>query len=46
MQQWTEHFAFEGITLIGLTPEGRTTEKLLQLNSDERLAERQRLGTS
>ena|SRR4028119_379192 len=21
MQQWTEHFAFEGITLIGLTPE-------------------------
>ncbi len=29
MQQWTEHFAFEGITLIGLTPEGRTTEKLL-----------------
>ena len=46
MQQWTEYFAFEGITLIGLTPEGRTTEKLLQLNSDERLAERQRLGTS
>jgi hypothetical protein len=29
MQQWTEHFALEGITLIGLTPEGRTTEKLL-----------------
>lgn len=44
-QQWTEHFAFEGITLIGLTPEGRTTVKLLQLNNDERLAERQRLGT-
>ncbi len=44
-QQWAEHFSFEGITLIGLTPEGRTTVKLLQLNSDERLAERQRLVT-
>jgi hypothetical protein len=44
-QQWAEHFGFEGITLIGLTPEGRTTVKLLQLNSDERLAERQRLVT-
>ena len=44
-QQWTEHFAFEGIALTGLTPEGRTTVKLLQLNNDERLAERQRLGT-
>ena len=44
-QQWAEHFAFEGITLTGLTPEGRTTVKLLQLNNDERLAERQRLGT-
>lgn len=44
-QQWAEHFAFEGIALTGLTPEGRTTVKLLQLNSDERLAERQRLGT-
>ena len=29
--------------IIGLTPEGRTTVKLLQLNSDERIAERQRL---
>lgn len=44
-QQWAEHFAFEGIALTGLTPEGRTTVKLLQLNSDDRLAERQRLGT-
>lgn len=44
-QQWAEHFAFEGIALTGLTPEGRTTVKLLQLNNDERLAERQRLGT-
>lgn len=42
-QQWTEHFKFESLTMIGLTPEGRTTVKLLQLNNDERLAERQRL---
>jgi hypothetical protein len=27
----------------GLTPEGRTTVKLLQLNGDERLSERKRL---
>ena len=42
-QQWTEHFKFESLTMIGLSPEGRTTVKLLQLNNDERLAERQRL---
>lgn len=45
-QQWAEHFAFEGTTLVGLTPEGRTTIKLLQLNSDERIVERQRLSQS
>lgn len=42
-QQWTEHFRFEKLQIVGLTPEGRTTVRLLQLNSDERLAERQRL---
>jgi hypothetical protein len=42
-QQWSEHFKCEELTLVGLTPEGRTTARLLQLNSDERLAERQRL---
>lgn len=42
-QEWSEHFKFEELTLVGLTPEGRTTVRLLQLNSDERLAERQRL---
>lgn len=29
--------------IVGLTVEGRTTVSLLQLNSDERLAERLRL---
>jgi hypothetical protein len=42
-QQWDEHFKFEELQIVELTPEGRTTAKLLQLNSDERLAERQRL---
>ncbi|NJO93184.1 MAG: HNH endonuclease [Hydrococcus sp. RM1_1_31] len=45
-QQWSEHFTFSRVTIVGLTPEGRTTVKLLQFNSEERLAERQRLGVS
>lgn len=39
-QVWTEHFAYEGERIIGLTPEGRTTVNLLRLNSEERLSER------
>jgi hypothetical protein len=42
-QEWSQHFRFEGFHLVGLTPFGRTTVKLLQLNSDERLSERRRL---
>lgn len=42
-QNWEEHFKFEEIELVGLTIEGRTTISLLQLNSDKRLTERQRL---
>ncbi len=42
-QVWTEHFALQHIEIMGLTPEGRTTVFLLQLNSTERLAERQGL---
>lgn len=42
-QIWVEHFMLEHLMLMGLTPEGRTTVSLLQLNSDERIAERQRL---
>ncbi len=42
-QQWDEHFKFEELQIVGLTSEGRTTARLLQLNSDERLTERQRL---
>jgi hypothetical protein len=42
-QQWAAHFILSGIRLEGLTPEGRTTAQLLQLNQDERLSERERL---
>jgi hypothetical protein len=45
-QKWTEHFAIAENYLVGLTPEGRTTIKLLQINSPERLAERQKLQSS
>jgi HNH endonuclease len=40
LQIWAEHFRFEGERLIGLTPQGRTTVRLLRLNSENRLAER------
>lgn len=42
-QIWEEHFKQENLQIIGLTPGGRTTVRLLQLNTAERLAERQRL---
>lgn len=41
-QSWAAHFAFENATIVGLTAEGRTTIKLLQLNNRERMAERRR----
>jgi hypothetical protein len=42
-QQWAEHFAHEGARIAGISPEGRTTTRLLQFNHEDRLAERQRL---
>jgi hypothetical protein len=44
VQTWDEHFAYqEDGQILGLTPEGRTTIQLLQINSPERVAERKRL---
>ena len=43
-QKWTEHFKLNNYLIVGLTPEGRTTVKLLQLNSDDRLAERKKIN--
>ncbi len=42
-QIWFEHFRIENVTFVGLTPEGRTTVALLQLNSYERMSERREL---
>lgn len=45
-QSWTEHFSYQAQYIVGITPQGRTTVNLLQLNSDERLTERRLLGMS
>lgn len=39
-QHWADHFRLTDLRIEGLTPEGRATARLLQLNSPERLAER------
>lgn len=45
-QEWIEHFTRKQVTILGVTPEGRTTVKLLQMNTQERLTERRRLYNS
>ncbi|WP_016951537.1 HNH endonuclease [Anabaena sp. PCC 7108] len=42
-QEWKSHFMFSEVVLVGLTPEGRTTVKLLQMNNEDRLTERKKL---
>lgn len=42
-QQWRDHFALEGAMIVGLTPVGRATVRLLRMNTVERVEERQRL---
>ncbi len=42
-QEWVFRFTFSEVVLVGLTAEGLTTIKLLQMNSEERLAEREKL---
>lgn len=39
--RWEDHFRLEGAAIVPLTPEGRVTEFLLQLNDQERLDERE-----
>lgn len=34
---WTEHFSFAGARIVGVTPAGRTTVALLDMNDPERL---------
>ncbi len=40
---WSDHFRLKGAKLMPLTPTGRVTVKLLQLNRAERVEERQLL---
>jgi hypothetical protein len=44
-QLWVEHFALqEDMQIVGLTPEGRTTVRVLQINLKERVEIRQALA--
>jgi len=36
--QWDDHFRWDGITIVGTTPIGRTTVRVLNMNSDDPLA--------
>jgi 5-methylcytosine-specific restriction endonuclease McrA len=36
-QAWTEHFAWDGLFMVGLTAVGRTTVRVLELNSNDRI---------
>lgn len=38
---WGEHFRFDGLVIVGLTPKGRATAQLLQMNAIRRLELRQ-----
>ncbi len=40
MPQWSDHFQLDGVHILGLTVEGRTTVTFLQLNAVDRLVER------
>jgi hypothetical protein len=40
---WTDHFAWEGTTIIGKTPIGRATVQLLAMNDWERVEVRENL---
>ena len=41
--RWADHFQLSGAQFVPLTPSGRATVRLLQLNRAERLAERELL---
>jgi len=41
--RWEDHFAMDGVRIIGLTPIGEVTVTLLRFNDEERLVERRLL---
>ncbi|MCZ2154333.1 MAG: hypothetical protein LC114_10625 [Bryobacterales bacterium] len=44
--RWDEHFAIRGAVIEPLTPEAEATARLLKLNLDKRVVERQMLSPS
>jgi hypothetical protein len=40
VDQWMDHFVWEGVRLVGLTDIGRATIAVMDLNSDDRLVVR------
>ncbi|MCL4805989.1 MAG: HNH endonuclease [Anaerolineae bacterium] len=42
-QRWNTHFTLEGAVIVGRTPTGRATVKLLRVNDPKRLEERLQL---
>ena len=42
-QRWSDHFRLDGARIEPLTPEGRVTVTILQLNHPDRILERERL---
>lgn len=41
---WSEHFAFQGSVIVGLTPTGRATVALLDMNNTKNVELRSKLG--
>jgi hypothetical protein len=42
-QRWTDHFRWDDGRIVALTPEGRVSVAILQLNHPDRIDERERL---
>ena len=42
-QSWTDHFAIQGVTIVGITPTGRATVQVLNMNAKRRLQLRSEL---
>lgn len=42
-QHWQDHFKMDGLTIIGITPVGKVTIQLLQMNRKDQLEVRQQL---
>lgn len=42
-QHWSDHFAYDGAMIIGITPVGRATVRVLNMNDEERLELRREL---